>query len=437
MKVKIDANGRRRLVEVIAKGLETVQIAHNRLIDLNSLAGMFHLDDVLPKNQTEALKAYISDWPLFTFVFRLLDEDISSRPESANNSPQPLLSIPEYSNPLDVAERYVSLVETLPWTYHVFLRLQLQNKELLFDGGKGWLTISDEMALVVPDESFNQTYELPQVSAHGSLGRLFRLDRNKETWSSWDLDGAYLRTEVSGFIQDYATSASLDTAMNDTEAFLGLGLALKVFERSTKIPGTSEECKLEVFKRESDSFVRQDPHYFPLEISEVIGSIEVRKPASAFPGILGAGHKAGLNLLANAFRLRENHGQVLNASQWFFESYCDHNQLLSFVKAAIALETLLGGKKESERVGLGELLGNRCAYLIARSQKQREEILKDFGAIYATRSKIVHRGKNRLTAEELNYLEKLRWMCERILQEELRLLDANRNKPVLPPVSHS
>jgi hypothetical protein len=75
-------------------------------------------------------------------------------------------------------------------------------------------------------------------------------------------------------------------------------------------------------------------------------------------------------------------------------------------------------------MGLSELLRNRCAYLIGKDQRQREEILDDFGRIYDVRSQIVHRGKSRLSREEQGLFYKLRWMCFRVVQEEIRLLEA-------------
>ena len=73
-------------------------------------------------------------------------------------------------------------------------------------------------------------------------------------------------------------------------------------------------------------------------------------------------------------------------------------------------------------LGLGELLRNRCAYLIGKSHKQREEVLADFRDIYDLRSKIVHRGKVRLHLKERSLFAKLQWMCRCVIQEEVQLL---------------
>ena len=114
--------------------------------------------------------------------------------------------------------------------------------------------------------------------------------------------------------------------------------------------------------------------------------------------------------------------RILLAAQWLFDSYGGTDEMLSFVQAAVVLEILLGDKAVSDVVGLGELLRNRCAYLISRSQVQREEILSEFPRIYAVRSKIVHEGKKRLNQEEWRLFSRLRWMFARVIQSEVQLL---------------
>jgi len=134
--------------------------------------------------------------------------------------------------------------------------------------------------------------------------------------------------------------------------------------------------------------------------------------------------KAEVDLVATAFSEPRNAG-VLRAAQWLFDSYSSRSQLLAFVQATVALEILFGDKAISDVVGLGELLGNRVAYLIGTTRQQREEVLKDFRRIYETRSRIVHRGHNLLSAQERSDLYTLRWMCSRAILRELELAKAD------------
>src|SRR5205823_4048712 len=76
-------------------------------------------------------------------------------------------------------------------------------------------------------------------------------------------------------------------------------------------------------------------------------------------------------------------GQTLRgACQWLFDSYAEQSDLLAFVQATVAIEMALGEKAASDLIGVGELLGNRCAYLIGKSRKRRADILKVFKRLY-------------------------------------------------------
>jgi hypothetical protein len=126
--------------------------------------------------------------------------------------------------------------------------------------------------------------------------------------------------------------------------------------------------------------------------------------------------------LQPAFLRTEDAGRLRNCSQWHFDSMCGSNHLLRFVQATVAIEILLGDKATSDRVGLGDLLANRCAYSLAKDARERQTLLVDFKNIYDTRSRIVHRGKADLTKEETEQLWTLMWLARRLIQHELNLL---------------
>ncbi len=136
--------------------------------------------------------------------------------------------------------------------------------------------------------------------------------------------------------------------------------------------------------------------------------------------------KGRLPIVSIAFQKPDKAERVLLAGQWLLDSYIGKNELLSFVQTTVAMEILLGEEAKSDVIGIGELLRNRCAYLIGTTRSQREEILNDFGKIYDVRSKIVHRGKSKLNYEEKTLFQRLRWMCSRVISEELRLISEDK-----------
>src|SRR5207237_3357423 len=105
--------------------------------------------------------------------------------------------------------------------------------------------------------------------------------------------------------------------------------------------------------------------------------------------------------MTTAFAGGKKSESIQLAAQWFFDGSRDgQDELLKFVQTMIVLEILLGDKKVSDEIGLNELLRNRCAYLICKSDEDRVGVLDLFSKIYAVRSQIVHSGKHRLSMEE-------------------------------------
>lgn len=115
-------------------------------------------------------------------------------------------------------------------------------------------------------------------------------------------------------------------------------------------------------------------------------------------------------------------GKISLAARWIFDSLTGDNELLSFVQATICLEILLGDQKHADQLSIGDILSNRCAYMIGRNDIERESILKDFKSIYSVRSEIVHRGKPRLSTEDRKQFSKLMGYASRVIVKEIDLL---------------
>ncbi len=179
------------------------------------------------------------------------------------------------------------------------------------------------------------------------------------------------------------------------------------------------------FAHSAEPYPFHKAYEYPLDISEAIDSLTISpffaqaKPEQRPSWALEELREIGTVMAQHA------DDRLLRAAQWLFDSYAATNPLLEFVQATTSLEILLGDKEFSDLIGLGALLANRCAFLIGRSRSQRDKIMADFNRIYDTRSKIVHRGHPRLSPTEEDDLFMLRWMCARVVQEEMKLLLAD------------
>jgi hypothetical protein len=126
--------------------------------------------------------------------------------------------------------------------------------------------------------------------------------------------------------------------------------------------------------------------------------------------------------VAKAFAGGHEAERIRLAGRWLFDSYAGGNQLMSFLQAMVVLEILLGDKASSDKIGLGELLRNRCAYLLGSSAEERSQIMSSFNEIYEVRSAIVHRGKSMLRSTERPLFFKLRTFAQRVIRAELQML---------------
>ncbi len=124
-------------------------------------------------------------------------------------------------------------------------------------------------------------------------------------------------------------------------------------------------------------------------------------------------------------RLLAQRGTAKNlflSAQWLIDGHCGHDELLRFVQTTIVVEALLGDRAATDVVGLTELLANRCAYLVATTRAEREQLIKQFRTIYDVRSAIVHGGKTHLTLADRRLFVELQGICARIMLEEIQLL---------------
>jgi hypothetical protein len=246
----------------------------------------------------------------------------------------------------------------------------------------------------------------------------------------WDKDAIHLQVETEGFIGMYGSSMPASSAKDLLRSFCGLGIALRLFQieptyaglglkasRSHFIVhrktdnGWEVEGKFDVEDRNSQAFT-------DLILHDLDGKLDTEAKKVKWAQNV-------LNQMRTVFSGGREANRLLRASRWLFDSYTGQDELLKFVQSMVVLEILLGGNESTDKMGLGELLRNRCAYLIAESHQERSSLMADFREIYRVRSEIVHTGKSRLTPHERSLFHRLRWMCRRVIQGELVLLEAD------------
>lgn len=415
-----------RLRNALAVGLKDVQVRHGMFLDQDSLIALLPAEPVLPQHGAarERLNYIFDELPLVDFVSGTISRELSELDEyKADVEREPLVAIQSFSDTAALAERLVAQFDSLPWQYTLTFKLP-EPLSSLFEVERPGYDLDPQTRIARPIAGFGEQYPLQPLSERHlkriyGAGSLLIGPRVPE----WQDGRIYFQTQFDGFVGAYGLSLTSDGAKRRLKSFFGLGLALRVFRISRNyMPSQPKlEClfhrmvdkkwvidsRLELTETESEAFSS-------IELHDLDGQLDDDKKRLSWA-------QRGLHKIHKTLSAGEDAEGLLLASQWLFDSYTGKDELLNYVQAMVVLEILLGDKASADQIGLGELLRNRCAYLIGTTAKQREKILHDFKAIYQVRSQIVHRGKHRLSLRDRSLFATLQWYCRRVIQEEVDL----------------
>jgi hypothetical protein len=440
MGVKLKEETRAKLVEALAARLPNLSIEKNIFLTFASKQVLSGLDDLLADSRSRtdkaarsALSEMIDDRPVEDFVVDYIGEMLRKHHDydgSANPvALRELVSVTDFSA---LAQEIVAALEGLPQSYRFTVLINPKLHELLAEDVSEFV-IAPTCRLVRVTEAFRDRYEgFPRSAPSGilgamgsDLGSLFSADFRTRSFA----DGAVaLQLDVPGFVDRYGESHTAAAAISLLKSFFGLGFAFSLFQRDVVF--LSEEAREKVYfhRHEGSGHTYVGDRGLDRDSAALLWKITLDDAYRATASGLNQRTRINGVLSAIGAYLSDGTGwaKLRLASRWFFDSMANNDELSAFVQAVIVLETLLGeADAENKNLSLGALLRNRCAYLIAKSQSERKEIMATFPRIYQVRSDIVHSGKSRLTSSERELLFTLRWYCRRVILEEAILLRAN------------
>lgn len=431
MALELHKQCRERLVEKVSEVLGRVKVQNHMFLERRSTVSLFLAEEVLPGTGPlkKRMDQYVSETPLYDFLYETLSRELYEQQEFDSNFPLAnLTDLSEYKDTKSVAQRLITDFESLPWKYALTIRVENDFGQLFAQSIKEF-QLGDCLTLITPSEGFIQQYPLQSgieardraISGQTSLLGLLGAPKSEE----WDKASTYLQIKVSGFIGKYGETTPLEDGISLLKAFCGLAIALRLLKINRKYRTTSPKSKFFLHWNGRTRWEVLDIHELDAGSSEAFNDLIFYDLDGALDTDVkrAAWMREVLNSIHLVISNRESSRRLILAGQWLFDSYCGKNDLLSFVQTAVVLEILLGEKAVSDLLGLGELLRNRCAYLIGKTNKQRQEVLTDFKEIYDVRSKIVHAGKSRLNLHERTLFSKLQWICRRVIQEEVKLLE--------------
>lgn len=420
-----------RLKQLLAEKLADTEVDNGIFLDVKSAWGLrVAADKVLPTRGKvhDKVQEYIGEHPLFCFVYDTLSRDLSkSGSYSSEKAATPLQNLPNYTDLEAVAGRLVDDFESLPWSYLISFELPKSVGEPIRTA-MGSYPLTSSLRVVTPNENYDSVYPMPPGIEEMGGGLAAAFFRGISTLR-WNKETAYIQIDTEGFIGSYLKTQPLEEAIGTLKSFIGLSLAtrlMKMREEGTPLAFEAPlKSRLIIHRKSGDDWQLWSTPELPSDLSTALNRLEIDDVQGQIKTEEVSGRiQNSLPVISTAFKNPDKAERVLLAAQWLLDSYIGSNELLSFVQTTVAMEIMLG--EESDVIGIGELLRNRCAYLIGKTYRQREEILENFKRIYDIRSRIVHRGKSRLNIDELFLFRHLQWMCRRVICEEIELIGKDK-----------
>jgi hypothetical protein len=409
----------RRLIECVTKGLQEIRFRNRYSLDYSSFRSLDSCSLALPRNVQELTSAWISPDPLRDFSYGFISENRSAYTETLSELSEGdfPIRLSEITNTAQMPVQIVDSFATLPWGYTIVLPfisvagLNIRLKQL---------PLSRELIIKKGSEISLPFPSGPELSPFEKL-----LEPPATEWSA---DRLYLEATLKGYVGFGLDTETLERFYHQVRTIAGIGLAVDAFNLTYSNYAT-------LFSPSSSFLLK------PLYVYRTEGGSEANERIRYLPDRLGPIDQLGLHpskfnsivLLSIAFGDSDDCGRLREAGQWYFASKTEKNEIFEFVEAVVVLEILFNDKATADAVGVEKLIANRCAYLIAGSTAERQEILKHFEAIYQARSSIVHKGKSRLSKAERDSLIQARVLGSCSILKELGMIHRSQQQRTVNP----
>ncbi|WP_172125959.1 HEPN domain-containing protein [Devosia sp. 919] len=410
------------MIEQLNKILPEVNLYQGSFVNTRPLMPLVDLARILPANSqgSKDLHRYIDDEPTYHFFSEYIYMVVEHETKYEDGKNLMLSDLPSFADIPFASHHLVNELVSLPWSYRVFY-------PLWGDAAKLMPSATDEMVLSPTTRllriSENNVSEFPKAPEHkeNNLGPLFG-SLFGSTADRLSIGRVVFVTEVEGFIGRFAGSEPLRRAESRLRSFFGLCLALGLLEKGSSYMPSPPKQHLLVERTDQGSKVLERAYELDDEFNLAISKFQPFTFTQKFDGeTMELWRTTRLTLIRSAFKYSASSHKLQLAARWHFDSVANSGELLAFVQAMICLEIILGEQSEASELGVGEAIRNRCAYLIGKSTGDRDQIIDDLKDIYRVRSKIVHTGKENLSAAERRMMMRLRQICSLVLNRELEL----------------
>jgi hypothetical protein len=422
-----DARLRNKLIGILRTELPKIKLREKGRLDIQS---MFDMDKAFSKVLSHApnllraqIEAYVGERPLVSLTLGMFTSELDSIAPEVKAGKDRLCELPHYSDVEQLAQRIVTMLTELPNQYVAVIELPQDISEVMYKNNLPPI-LGKNLAVIGAWQGKQDGYPYPikvepvkppQNSLTGlfgltpSMGNLNGMQQFKVNAQQAPISHLYIQLE--GHINDVFSRQPLNHLTTIFKAFFGLAIGMDMLENKWQSVGSSQ-LLIGVYQNSATGFIKMEDDRIGNSESTLIRRMRVKKvePERLIHD---------LRTIVHILDMDETFPQLALAGRWLFDSHSNEDALMGFMQLAICAEVLLGTEDGGE--GVTALLATRCAYLIAGSTKERNDLIAEFKNIYKVRSKIVHRGHGTFKENERNQYRRLRIICNRILQREIQL----------------
>lgn len=426
MAIDINPNAINAVKAGLLKGLPVVSINKGKFLDgLSGFLAAYKADEALPQNGPlhDRLVEMVEERPFANFVVSILSARLrDERDYQAEVDKEKLLESGIFGDADELADWLIAKFASLPWKYSFAIEFPPDALPLeVIDGasqqvGKSCQIVKSDLFLA---DRFPLSHPNPKRNAALKTGGLLGLFGADPKWKN---DRAFFIQERDGFVGIYGNGSVAEQCAFTLQSFVGLGLAMRLFNHRFRYDNEKIKSEWKVHQATGEDWEYFSRFDLDEESNEVLRHLKSFQFADTYPEENRIPWlRSAVRKISDVFS-SENSQTIILAAKWFFDSYKGRDQTLRYIRLMTTLEILLGEHADRSKASLGEILGNRLAYLIGKNHTERHEILQKFKQIYGVRSGILHHGKHKLKSVEQNLISDLESYCKRAIEDEVSSL---------------
>lgn len=418
MTIKLDAAANHALVMGIMEGLHTVTPKAGYL-ELSLFSWAKDLMLALPDDARTKIDRFCGENGLATLIRQEVSIAIKQSKDKIDIEPGiPLTDISIFKNTLEFSKVIVEKIQNLPIRYRVTVALPSYFSDPINEINPYNFKINNNISILSGDKISGV---LPLNSEYPNIDSGLFYDWFEEGTTEREIirDRLYFSMNLLGYAS-HGSSTLLGRSFEDhLKAFYGAAAALGLISYGWGWRGGRKSQPYMMIHSDDKERILIETERLEkeFETDEWHNCTEVF--AKNHSETIKDSLNKELSKISAIFSDNIDCRRLFTACIWYHRARVNVRQLDKLLEANIAIEVLLGDRTMKEGLGLTNLLGNRCAFLLGENSKERENILSTFNSIYKLRSIIVHEGKHRAESSDINLVNDAISLCGRIIKKEI------------------